>query len=160
MKKLLKIIKIKYDAFSWVLFNFIYKLEVKFVKIKYKFNLLILNIKYFFKTIFIYFKYFLINHLKLYYKNKLKIFDDCFEVDIYDCDKFTFEEFNEEFENNCILPSDGKIIAVQLNNKFTNIFVLYWSIHLCNNFDYYTISYEKLKKLSKKYNISIYWAGN
>lgn len=40
MKKLLKIIKIKYNAFSWALFNFIYKLEVKFVKIKYKFNLI------------------------------------------------------------------------------------------------------------------------
>jgi hypothetical protein len=98
--------------------------------------------------------------LKFYYGNKLKFFND-FDIDELYYDKLTFDDFDKEYRAGYILSCDGEMVAIQLDNKFTNIFVEKWGGFLHNGkFDDYRISYKKLKKLSKKYDIVIYWAGN
>lgn len=94
---------------------------------------------------------------KLYHGNKLRFLSNYFDISY--CDKFTFDEFNNEYEYENILPYDGRIAYVQIDNKFTNIFVEQWGGYIhSGNFDDYRISYDKLKKLAKKYKVTIYWA--
>lgn len=132
MKKILNWIILQWVELCWNTFDFRYKIKSKI--------------------------------LKLYYGNKLKFFDEfdnIFYFDINDCDKFSFEEFNEEYENGNILPYDGEILTIQLDKKFTNIYVKGWGGFIHNGkFDDYIINYEKLKELFKKYEIIIYWANN
>lgn len=131
MKKILNWFIVQWDKLCWNTFEFGYNIKAKI--------------------------------FKFYYGNKLKFFDEINTNKFYFdyCDKFTFNNFDKEYENGCILPYDGRMVAVQLDNKFTNIFVEEWGGFLHNGkFDDYRISYKQLKKLSKKYDIVIYWAGN
>ena len=74
---------------------------------------------------------------------------------------YSFESFDDLYENNIILPDDGEIEYIKINDFITNIYVKSWGGYIdLPQSKREIMTYEELKQMSKSNDIVIYWVGD